>query len=151
MSQKIVFNGQEYDGVDAMPPEVRREYEAVLRMVRVEAGVGKLDFLVRWSPVRNILNITTTVQRRIVVNGKEFKGVDEMPAEVRAAYERALAQAGGGVTPAGDQAHSPPKAFRPPPLLEDDDRRGVLRRIATWVVIALLIALWLFRKSIPGQ
>ena len=36
MSLKIVFNGQEYDSVDAMPPDVRRTYEQA--MARVASG-----------------------------------------------------------------------------------------------------------------
>ncbi len=147
MSEKIVFNGREYDGVDAMPAEVRRQYEAVLSLVREQNGT-KLDSLLKWGAARNILKITTTVQRRIVVNGKEFPSVDEMPAEVRAAYERGLAEAGGGARAAGAPAGSPLPAFKPPPLLDEDDRPGKWRRVATWVAIALLVTLWVFRKSI---
>ena len=36
MSLKIVFNGAEYDSVDAMPPDVRRTYEQA--MARVGPG-----------------------------------------------------------------------------------------------------------------
>ena len=152
MSEKIVFNGREYDGIDAMPAEVRRQYEAVLTIVRGQpGGRGMLAALLLSGPVRKLLKITTPVQPRIVVNGKEFTSVDEMPADVRASYERAVAEVGGGSKAAADRVESPPTAFRPPPLLAEDDRRGRLRRIVTWVAIALLVAFWLFRKSIPGQ
>ena len=46
MSPKIVFNGKEYDGVESMPAEVRREYEAVLGALgaadrdKAESAVG---------------------------------------------------------------------------------------------------------------
>lgn len=149
MSEKIVFNGREYDGVDAMPAEVRRQYEAVLIIVRGQSGGGKLESLLESGPVRKLFKISTTVRRRIVVNGKEFTSVDEMPADARAAYERAVAEAAGKA--AAERAESSPPAFRPPPLLEEDDRPSGLRRIITWVVLAVLVALWLFRKSIPGQ
>jgi hypothetical protein len=151
MSEKIVFNGREYDGADAMPPEVRQQYEAVLSLVRAQTGGGKLDWLLESGTVKKLFKITTTVHRRIVVNGKEFDSVDEMPTEVRAAHERALAQAGGAATPTDQRASSPPPTFRPPPVLEEDDRASGLRRIFGWVVLALLVALWLFRKSITGQ
>jgi len=150
MSEKIVFNGREYAGVDAMPPEVRRQYEAVLSVARAQSG-SKLDSLLLSDPIRKIFKVTATVHQRIVVNGKEFHSPDDMPSEVRAAYERALAEAGGGA-PAGSAPIGKPRpAFRPPPLLEEDDRRGGLRRIVTWVVIAILLALWVFRKSILGH
>ena len=149
MSEKIVFNGREYDGVDAMPAEVRRQYEAVLNIVRDQSGGSKLASLLESGPVRQLFKISTTVHRRILVNGKEFTSVDEMPADVRGAYERAVAEAGAKA--AADRAESSLPAFRPPPLLEEDDRPSGLQRIVTWVVLAVLVALWLFRKSIPGQ
>src|SRR2546429_9148656 len=34
MTQKIVVNGTEYDSPEAMPPEVRRQYEQALRLVQ---------------------------------------------------------------------------------------------------------------------
>jgi len=149
MGEKIEFNGREYDGIDAMPPDVRRQYEAVLTLVREEIG-WKLSSLLESGPLRKLFKISATVNRRIVLNGKEFKSVDEMPAAVRAAYERALAEAGGGGEAMGGRTQSPQASFRPPPVLEQDRARG-LRRIVPWVVIALLVALWLFRKSITGQ
>jgi hypothetical protein len=150
MSEKIVFDGREYDGVDAMPPEVRRQYEALLSVVRERSG-SKLDALLLSGLVRKIFNVTTTVQARIVVNGKEFHRADDMPAEVRAAYERSLAEAGGGTKPAGAPTGNPPPSFRPPPVLDEDQRRGGWRRRATWVAIAILLVLWVFRKSILGH
>src|SRR2546430_13332468 len=38
MIRKFVVNGTEYDSPDAMPPDVRREYERALRLV---ADMGK--------------------------------------------------------------------------------------------------------------
>lgn len=149
MSEKIVFNGREYDGVDAMPAEVRRQYEAVLSLVREQSG-GKLASLLESGAARKILKVTTTVHRRIVVNGKEFQSVDEMPAEVRAAYEQALAGAGGGATAAGAPAGSPPPALQPPPVVDEEDRPSRLGRIAFWVAL-LLVGLWIFRKYLLGH
>lgn len=150
MSEKIVFNGREYDGVDAMPPEVRRQYEAVLSVARAQSG-SKFASLLLSGTARKIFKVTATVHQRIVVNGKEFHSPDEMPSEVRAAYERALAEAGGGAPAGGAPIGNPRPTFRPPPLLDEDDRRGGLRRIATWVAIAALLALWVLRKSILGH
>src|SRR5260370_37025474 len=38
MSEKIVLDGREYDGVDAMPPEGRGQYQALLSVVRGRSG-----------------------------------------------------------------------------------------------------------------
>jgi hypothetical protein len=46
------------------------------------------------------------IKRRIIVNGTEYAGVEEMPDDVRHAYEQAMAGAGHevqGITPAGPQ------------------------------------------------
>ena len=46
------------------------------------------------------------IKRRIIVNGREYAGVEEMPEDVRHAYEQALASAGReghGINPAGPQ------------------------------------------------
>src|SRR2546422_5031761 len=34
MTQKIVVNGTEYDSPDAMPPDVRRQYQRALQLVQ---------------------------------------------------------------------------------------------------------------------
>src|SRR5260370_36690889 len=104
-----------------MPPEVRRQYEALLSVVRERSG-SKLDALLLSGLVRKIFNVTTTVQARIVVNGKEFHRADDMPAEVRAAYERSLAEAAGGTRAAGAPSRRPPPTIRPPPLLSQSPR-----------------------------
>jgi len=143
MSQKIVFNGQEYDGVDAMPPAVRRQYEDVMRLVR-----GEVESLVVPGSQSTVIKVTTNVRTRIVVNGKEYRSVDEMPAQVRAAYERALAQAEGRTSSGGEPAALSPRTPAFPPTEEDTSGSiaNTLRRIGPWVLIAVLVALWLLRK-----
>jgi len=147
MSQKIVFNGQEYDGVDAMPPAVRRQYEDVMRLVRGEDR-AKLESLVEPGSQSKVIKVTTNVRTRIVVNGKEYHSVDEMPAQVRAAYERALAQAEGGTSSGGEPAALSRRTPAIPPTEEDTSGSiaNTLRRIGPWVLIAVLVALWLLRK-----
>jgi hypothetical protein len=41
------------------------------------------------------------VKRRIVVNGREYASVEEMPDDIRRAYEQAMAGAGGGTHASG--------------------------------------------------
>jgi len=47
VSLKIVFNGKEYDRVDAMPPDVRKEYEVALETLRKSGGEEILTVLQR--------------------------------------------------------------------------------------------------------
>jgi hypothetical protein len=64
---KICFNGQEYAGVEAMPPEVRQAYE------------------------RAISNAHVYKSTKITFNGQTYNSVDEMPAELRSQYEQVKA------------------------------------------------------------
>ena len=41
------------------------------------------------KPVTNPIDIKIAVKRRIVVNGKEYASPDDLPPELRSAYERA--------------------------------------------------------------
>jgi hypothetical protein len=47
VSLKIVFNGKQYDSVDAMPPDVRKEYEVALETLRKSGGEEILTVLQR--------------------------------------------------------------------------------------------------------
>jgi hypothetical protein len=140
MSEKIVFNGREYDGVEAMPPDVRRQYDDVLRLL---ADSGQTPGGPTAPDGRKRVNVKMTVRRRLVVNGKEYDGVEQLPPQLRAAYERATGGAGGGGG-AGDSsgpAAAPPRQVMPPPL-PDDDAGGRVRRVALLLVAGLLVALW---------
>jgi hypothetical protein len=64
---KIRFNGQEYTGVEAMPPDVRQAYEQALTRAQVHR---------------------TT---KVVFNGQTYANLDEMPAALRSQYEQVMA------------------------------------------------------------
>src|SRR5437899_8815736 len=81
VSLKIVFNGQEYDSVDAMPPDVRKEYDVALETLRKSGGEEILSVLQRDMGVSGT-HIKATF-REIVVNGKKYDSVDAMPPDVR--------------------------------------------------------------------
>jgi hypothetical protein len=49
VSLKIVFNGAEYDSVEAMPPDVRAQYEQVLESLKKTGGDEVLSALQRVS------------------------------------------------------------------------------------------------------
>ena len=146
MSLKIVFNGTEYDNVDAMPPDVRKEYEVALETLRKSGGEEILSVLQRDMRVGGT-HIKATF-REIVVNGKKYDSVDAMPPDVRRAYEQAMAR----VAPAGAAVRSPvapaARAIRPPPSDEDAEQRGGgLWRIPFWIAVGALGAWWLLRRG----
>lgn len=144
MSVKIVFNGQEYTGVEAMPPVVRREYEATLALLRNIGERGLVSRLLDAVGVR----VQATIRRKIVVNGKEYASVDELPPELRQRVEQTVATLvpGGGTVPAPTVPPRPVSAL-PPVVLDDQARRTPLVRIAWWLAIGVLVALWLLRRG----
>jgi len=150
VSLKIVFNGQEYDSVAAMPPDVRKEYEVALETLRKSGGEEILTVLQRDMGVSGT-HIKATF-REIVVNGKKYDSVDAMPPDVRRAYEQAMARvAPHGATPKPPAAHPPapaPRAIRPPPRVDDADARGGgVWRIVLWMAVGAAAAWWLLRRG----
>lgn len=147
VSLKIVFNGAEYDSVDAMPPDVRAQYDKVLESLKKTGGDEVLLALQRVSSGSGGLSGTIkTTYSEIVVNGKKYGSVGEMPSEVRRLYEQALGQAGAGAglnRPSSGALRPPP----PPPVIEDDQtRRGGVLRILMWMALGAAIAWWLLRR-----
>ena len=143
---KIVFNGREFDGVESMPPDVRKEYENALSAL----GAEERDKVAASMGHGAHVKLNVTVHTKFRVNGKDYDSVEAMPADVRAAYERALQQRPG----MQDTATSIPKpALTPsgmpvvPPAIDAaDSRRASLVRIAVWVVIGLVVLVWLLAR-----
>ena len=145
MSLKIVFNGKEYDNVDAMPPDVRKEYEVALETLRKSGGEEILAVLQRGAGVSGT-HIKATYHE-IVVNGKKYDSVDAMPPDVRRTYEQAMAQ----VTPSGAAVRPPVTA--PARAIPLEGRGGGggggggLWRIALWIGIGAAAAWLLLRRG----
>ena len=145
MSAKIVFNGREYDGVEGMPPEVRQEYERVLDALGAEER-NKVEAALDHGAA---LKLNVTVHRKFRVGGREYESLDAMPADARAAYERALE-----ANPAlRDTSTSFPRPGSPgampvvPPAIDaEDSRRGALVRVAIWVAVGLIVLVWLLSR-----
>ena len=137
MSVKIVFNGTEYDGVEAMPPDVRRAYEAALESLGKAGGETLASLLKDGSGGGASIKATF---REIVVNGKKYDSLDEMPPDIRQSYEEAMASL------APDEGAAPPSRGTPPPLLQEDTgRRGKLWRTALWIAIVAFGVVWVLR------
>jgi hypothetical protein len=144
VSLKIVFNGAEYDSVEAMPPDVRAQYEKVLESLKKTGGDEVLSALQRVSSGGggSLSGTIKTTYKEIVVNGKKYGSVGEMPPDVRRLYEDALGRA--GASPGRPSSG----ALRPPPVVEDDQRRsGGILRILLWMALGAAIALWLVRRG----
>ena len=129
---KIVFNGQEYPSLEAMPPEARKAYQQVMGMFADKDGNGVPDvFEGRGSDAAVI------EQSSIVVNGKAYPGVEAMPDDVRRIYEQtmgALAKSGGA---AGEAAPQRVRGGSVGPRWGEEDHRGT--RPGIWMLIALLL------------
>src|SRR4051812_14736764 len=65
---KITINGQSYESVDQMPPEVRKQYETAMSMLADRDGNGIPDVLEGKGEGPKAF----TSVSRVVVNGKTF-------------------------------------------------------------------------------
>ena len=146
MSLKIVFNGKQYDSVDAMPPDVRKDYDVALESLKQSGGTEILSLLQRDMGVTGT-HIKTTV-REIVVNGTKYDSVDAMPPDVRRTYEQAMARLAASGAAGRPPAAPAARAVRPPPIADDADARGGgLWRIPFWIAVGALGAWWLLRHG----
>jgi hypothetical protein len=84
--------------------------------------------------IGRILNLKTNVSTRIVVNKKEYHSADELPPEMRAAYDRAV---GSGSASAGPGALTPQR--RPGVTLP-------VRQTVFLLLGALIIAWWFLQR-----
>jgi hypothetical protein len=85
---RITFNGRQYDSVEQMPPDARREYERVMQMLADRDGNGIPDILERGN-----VNITSkdgsTIESTVVtstthiINGREYQRVEDIPPHLR--------------------------------------------------------------------
>src|SRR2546422_7609298 len=91
MTQKIVVNGTEYDSPDAMPPDVRRQYQRALQLVQdVAKGAAPQGTTERTvATTRDGMSVKVhTKQVKYSVDGKTYDDPSQLPAEVRARVER---------------------------------------------------------------
>lgn len=70
-----MFNGAEYDSVDAMPPDVRAQYEKVLESLKQTGGDEVLSALQRVSSGGSLSvgGTIKTTHREIVVNERALR------------------------------------------------------------------------------
>jgi hypothetical protein len=139
MATRIVFNGKVYADAADMPPDVRALYDQAMSML-VDADRNGIPDVLERAGVGNVISVQET---RLIVNGKEYGGADEMPADVRRLYETAISQAGGlgvgaGRTSLPEVARAPAEAGG----LQGFDWRGVLR-FALLAAVGAALVIWL--------
>jgi len=90
----IVIDGKTYSSVNEMPPDIRAQYEEAMQNIKTQKVMdvlgdknqnGTPDIFENMSAA----NMTST-SMNIVVNGKTFSGIEDLPPEVRAKYEKAM-------------------------------------------------------------
>ena len=90
MSTKITVNGVAYDGVDHMPPDVRKVYDEALAQVPelADRDPGGVPYIVQrgLGPLQG----TTVVRKKIILNGTTYEDEAAMPAEAREAFQQAM-------------------------------------------------------------
>ena len=157
----IIFNGKSYDRVEDMPPEARQAYERALGLLADKNQDGTPDVLQAGQPgvpgapagkIKLTTKVRVTTTQKIVFNGQVYHSADEMPAEARQAYQRAIGTLDADQNGVPDMLEGPqplasfstqPIAATPPiiPAVPTDLGGGGgqrLRRIAATVVVLLL-------------
>ena len=99
----IVIDGKTYNSVEDMPPDVRQRYEAAMRSLgdandnRIPDVFENMNILADNDKdglpdvVENLVAGQTAVNSmKIIIDGKEFNGLADLPPEVRARYEEAI-------------------------------------------------------------
>lgn len=144
MTQKIVVNGTEYDSPEAMPPDVRRQYERALKLVQDAAQgatpQGTTERTV--TTTRDGVSVKVhTKQVKYTVDGKTYDDPSQLPPDVRARVEQAL---NGAEKPElRDQA---PQEVRVVNVVTETRSRAWVPRLLWWLVIGSLVAVVLLSR-----
>ena|GEM_PF-340435 len=99
----IVIDGKTYHNVDEMPPDVRQKYEQAMRSLgdtndnHIPDAFENMNILADKDKngvpdvLENLVAGQATVNTmKIIVDGKEFNGIENLPPEARARYEEAM-------------------------------------------------------------
>ena len=99
----IVIDGKTYNSVEEMPPDVRQKYDAAMRSLgdangnRIPDAFEGMNILADKDKngvpdiVENLVAGQAAVNSmKIIIDGKEFNGIENLPPEARAKYEEAM-------------------------------------------------------------
>jgi hypothetical protein len=85
--RRIVIDGKTYNGVNEMPPEVRARYEQAMESIGDESQDGVPKAYNR----PQMPGVVSSTSMKIVVDGKDYTRVEDLPADALAKYESAMA------------------------------------------------------------
>ena len=94
MEPKITVNGVDYDSVESMPPEVKKIYDE--SMAATEENRPGLAGLEAVLAEHHTTHRGGAVKQSFFVNGKTYASEQDMPADVRDQYEKAMAMLKSG-------------------------------------------------------
>ncbi len=104
MATRIIFNGQEYDSPEAMPPDVRKAYQVMLDQFQDRDKDGIPDVLQGGSAGKNVLGM---LQTSVTFNGRTLEGMG-LPAPVRRLIGNVIAHGiSKGTAPAEPHGNEP--------------------------------------------
>jgi hypothetical protein len=99
----IVIDGKTYNSVDEMPADMRQRYEQAMRTLKDQDGNRIPDAIEQNNMLadNNRNGIPDIVENtagapiianaiKVLVDGKEFNSLDELPPDARAKYEQAM-------------------------------------------------------------
>ena len=99
----IVIDGKTYNNVDEVPPDVRQKYEETMRSLgdannnRIPDVFENINILADQDQdgipdaFENLSAQSTAVSSmKIIIDGKEFNRVEDLPPDARARYEEAM-------------------------------------------------------------
>ena len=106
----ISFNGKTYNNLEEMPADQRAAYEQVMAFMKDENNNGIPDMF-EGDVIQKMIGMAST---RIMVNGQEMQGIESMPPEARAKFDKAMQKLSQlGILPSGTQGlplQSPPQS-----------------------------------------
>jgi hypothetical protein len=99
----IVIDGKTYHSVDEMPPDIRQKYEQAIRSLGDANDNHIPDMLENMNlftdknrngvpdALENVAAGQTIVSSmKVIVDGKEFNDIENLPPEIRARYDEAM-------------------------------------------------------------
>ena len=96
----ISFNGKTYNSLEEMPADQRAAYEQVMAFMKDENNNGIPDMF-EGDAIQKMMGMAST---RIIVNGQEMHGVESLPPEARAKFDKAMVKLSQlGILPSGTQ------------------------------------------------
>jgi hypothetical protein len=108
IASHITMNGKKYASIDEMPPDVRRQYEQSMQSMMVDKDHNGIPDILEHPPTPgNAMSSNVQTTKRIMVNGRSYDRIEDVPPQFREAIMRAL-------------SGKPPKTIVRTPFFETD-------------------------------